>query len=117
MSKEFKRRLQEEAKKEHRSVTNYLEFALTGLWERRGSTAEDAELLEEENSVLSSRVLGCLLVYARFAGTGEQRGVSNRAAPEEVSYCHPAHSDLGAAKESGSVAQICEAFLEAGSVG
>ena len=44
VSKEFKRRLQEEAKKEHRSVTNYLEFALTGLWERRSSTAEDAEL-------------------------------------------------------------------------
>jgi len=48
VSKEFKRRLQEEAKKEHRSVTNYLEFALTALWERRGSTAEDAELSKKK---------------------------------------------------------------------
>ena len=30
---EFKRRLVEEAKKEHRSLTNYLEAALTRLWE------------------------------------------------------------------------------------
>jgi predicted HicB family RNase H-like nuclease len=48
VSKEFKRRLQEEAKKEHRSVTNYLEIALTGLWERRGSIAEDAELSKKK---------------------------------------------------------------------
>jgi len=33
VSLEFKRRLVEEAKKEHRSLTNYLEAALTRLWE------------------------------------------------------------------------------------
>jgi predicted HicB family RNase H-like nuclease len=44
VSKEFKRRLQEEAKKEHRSVTNYLEIALTGLWERRDSATADVDL-------------------------------------------------------------------------
>jgi len=48
VSKEFKRRLQEEAKKEHRSVTNYLEIVLTGLWERRGSKAEDTELWKKK---------------------------------------------------------------------
>jgi predicted HicB family RNase H-like nuclease len=47
VSKEFKRRLQEEAKKEHRSVTNYLEITLTDLWERR-VIAEDAELSKKK---------------------------------------------------------------------
>jgi len=44
VSKEFKRRLQEEAKKERRSVTNYLEIALTGLWERRDSAIANGDL-------------------------------------------------------------------------
>jgi len=35
VSSEFKRRLFEEAKEEKRSVTNYLEAALTQLWETR----------------------------------------------------------------------------------
>jgi predicted transcriptional regulator len=38
VSKEFKRRLREEAQKEHRSVTNYLEITLTQFWERRDAT-------------------------------------------------------------------------------
>jgi predicted HicB family RNase H-like nuclease len=37
VSAEFKRRLVEEAKKERRSLTNYLEIALTNLWEQQGS--------------------------------------------------------------------------------
>jgi len=35
VSAEFKRRLIEEAKKEHRSLTNYLEITLTKLWDER----------------------------------------------------------------------------------
>ena len=35
VSAEFKRRLIEEAKKERRSLTNYLETALTKLWEQQ----------------------------------------------------------------------------------
>ncbi len=37
VSAEFKRKLSEEAKKEHRSLTNYLETALTKLWEQQES--------------------------------------------------------------------------------
>ena len=37
VSPEFKRRLAEEAVKEKRSVTNYLEVVLTELWNRRDS--------------------------------------------------------------------------------
>ena len=35
VSAEFKRRLTEEAAKEKRSVTNYLEATLAKVWERR----------------------------------------------------------------------------------
>lgn len=35
VSPEFKRRLIEEAKKERRSVTNYLEVTLANLWKAR----------------------------------------------------------------------------------
>jgi predicted HicB family RNase H-like nuclease len=35
VSAEFKRRLIEEAKKERRSLTNYLETTLTKLWEQQ----------------------------------------------------------------------------------
>jgi predicted HicB family RNase H-like nuclease len=35
VSSEFKRRLMEEAAKEKRSVTNYLEATLTALWDRK----------------------------------------------------------------------------------
>jgi hypothetical protein len=38
VSADFKRRLTEEAKKERRSLTNYLETTLTKLWEQQGST-------------------------------------------------------------------------------
>jgi hypothetical protein len=37
VSVEFKRKLIEVAKKEHRSLTNYLETALTKLWEEQES--------------------------------------------------------------------------------
>jgi predicted HicB family RNase H-like nuclease len=37
VSAEFKRRLVEEAKKERRSVTNYIEAAMTELWCLKGS--------------------------------------------------------------------------------
>ena len=35
VSAEFKRRLMEEAAREKRSVTNYLEATITALWEQR----------------------------------------------------------------------------------
>ena len=35
VSSEFKRKLSEEAKKERRSLTNYLETALTRYWEQQ----------------------------------------------------------------------------------
>jgi hypothetical protein len=38
VSREFKRRLIEEAGKERRSLTNYLETTLTKLWEERELT-------------------------------------------------------------------------------
>jgi hypothetical protein len=37
VSAEFKRKLIEEAKKERRSLTNYLETALTRLWDQQES--------------------------------------------------------------------------------
>ncbi len=37
ISAEFKRRLVEEAKKEKRSVTNYIEAAITELWTLKAS--------------------------------------------------------------------------------
>jgi predicted HicB family RNase H-like nuclease len=37
VSAEFKRRLTEEAKKEKRSVTNYIEAAITELWTLKSS--------------------------------------------------------------------------------
>lgn len=37
---DFKRRLMEEAGKEKRSVTNYLEVVLTEVWERRNSWSQ-----------------------------------------------------------------------------
>jgi len=40
VSAEFKRRLVDEAAKERRSVTNYLEVTLTELWERRESKGQ-----------------------------------------------------------------------------
>jgi predicted HicB family RNase H-like nuclease len=39
VSLEFKRRLVQEAKKEKRSVTNYLEATLTQLWQQKDSRA------------------------------------------------------------------------------
>lgn len=41
VSSEFKRRLMEEAAKDKRSVTNYLEATLTALWDRRNSVAQE----------------------------------------------------------------------------
>jgi predicted HicB family RNase H-like nuclease len=41
VSAEFKRRLVDEAAKQKRSVTNYLEVTLTQVWERRGSKKQD----------------------------------------------------------------------------
>jgi predicted HicB family RNase H-like nuclease len=37
VSSEFKRRLTDEAAKEKRSVTNYVEVTLTALWDRKDS--------------------------------------------------------------------------------
>jgi len=38
VSVEFKRRLVEEARKEKRSVTNYIEAAITELWSHKSSS-------------------------------------------------------------------------------
>ena len=38
VSVEFKRRLMEEAKKEKRSVTNYIEATITELWSQKASS-------------------------------------------------------------------------------
>jgi hypothetical protein len=43
VSPEFKRRLIEEAAKEKRSVTNYLEVTLTDLWDRRGASLSEGK--------------------------------------------------------------------------
>ena len=40
VSADFKRRLNEEAAKEKRSVTNYLEVVLTEVWQQRESGAQ-----------------------------------------------------------------------------
>jgi predicted HicB family RNase H-like nuclease len=40
VSPDFKRRLAEEAAKEKRSVTNYLEVVVTAFWDRRDSKAK-----------------------------------------------------------------------------
>jgi len=43
VSAEFKRRLIEEAEKERRSLTNYLETTLSKLWEERELTTTKGE--------------------------------------------------------------------------
>jgi predicted HicB family RNase H-like nuclease len=43
VSSEFKRRLIDEAKKEQRSVTNYIEAALTELWALKASNITKAK--------------------------------------------------------------------------
>ena len=48
VSAEFKRRLTEEAKKEKRSVTNYLEATLTSLWKAKTSPAKGKGNKEQE---------------------------------------------------------------------
>lgn len=40
VSSEFKRRLMEEAAREKRSVTNYVEATLTALWDAKNSVAQ-----------------------------------------------------------------------------
>jgi predicted HicB family RNase H-like nuclease len=43
VSPDFKRRLIEEASKEKRSVTNYLEATLTRVWEQRSDVSAGAK--------------------------------------------------------------------------
>jgi predicted HicB family RNase H-like nuclease len=50
VSPEFKRRLIAEAKKEKRSVTNYLEVTLTSLWKQESSSKKKARKVTEEDS-------------------------------------------------------------------
>ncbi len=49
VSPQFKRRLNEEAKKEKRSVTNYLEVTLTNLWKQATSSKQGARKVPEED--------------------------------------------------------------------
>jgi predicted HicB family RNase H-like nuclease len=46
VSTEFKRRLVDEAAKEKRSVTNYLEVALTRMWEQRETRNDNKDKLK-----------------------------------------------------------------------
>jgi predicted HicB family RNase H-like nuclease len=48
VSAEFKRRLIEEAKKEKRSVTNYIEAAITELWTLKASGTTRTRTKKEE---------------------------------------------------------------------
>ena len=50
VSTEFKRRLIEEANKEKRSVTNYLEATLAGLWKQKAPPKKVARKVKEEDS-------------------------------------------------------------------
>jgi predicted HicB family RNase H-like nuclease len=43
VSAEFKRRLIEEARKEKRSVTNYIEAAITEFWSQKASSTSRAK--------------------------------------------------------------------------
>ena len=47
VSAQFKRRLMEEAKKEKRSVTNYLEATLHSLWKEKASPRKAARKINE----------------------------------------------------------------------
>jgi uncharacterized protein (DUF1778 family) len=49
VSADFKRRLVDEAAKEKRSVTNYLEVMLTMMWERGDAIADRRELSEQKS--------------------------------------------------------------------
>jgi hypothetical protein len=50
VSPEFKHRLIEEAEKERRSVTNYLEVTLASLWKLKASLKKGARKVKEEDS-------------------------------------------------------------------
>ena len=49
VSAQFKRRLMEEAKREKRSVTNYLEATLTSLWKVKSSPRNTAREIKEQS--------------------------------------------------------------------
>jgi hypothetical protein len=48
VSAQFKRRLMEEAKKEKRSVTNYLEATLASLWKAKVSRRKTAREIKDQ---------------------------------------------------------------------
>ena len=50
VSPEFKRRLIAEAKKEKRSVTNYMEVTLANLWKQESSCKKGARKVSQEDS-------------------------------------------------------------------
>jgi predicted HicB family RNase H-like nuclease len=50
VSPEFKRRLTVEAKKEKRSVTNYLEVTLANLWKQEASSKKRVSKVSEKDS-------------------------------------------------------------------
>jgi len=49
VSAQFKRRLMEEAKKENRSVTNYLEATLAHLWKAKEPPRKAAREIKEQS--------------------------------------------------------------------
>jgi predicted HicB family RNase H-like nuclease len=49
VSAQFKRRLMEEAKKEKRSVTNYLEVSLASLWKAQASPRKTTREIKEQS--------------------------------------------------------------------
>ena len=82
----FERKLIEEAKKEHRSLTNYLETTLTKLWEQQESG--DACLVQstarEVNHGLNSS--GCLAAMGRFlTGCTDTTRIGDAALADSIS--------------------------------
>ena len=56
VSSEFKRQLIEEAKKEKRSVTNYIEAKLTEFWKKEGGAAPTQARERRKGKPLASSV-------------------------------------------------------------
>jgi predicted HicB family RNase H-like nuclease len=50
VSPQFKRRLHEEAKKEKRSITNYLEVTLANLWKQTAFPEKAVRKMTDEDS-------------------------------------------------------------------
>ena len=108
VSADFKRRLTEEAAKEKRSVTNYLEVILTGLWgtARLPSPAESREACPKIDFLKRSarNLCSCRFCIKAASPKSRDRGKRNiliKLAPRHCgTCCHPLKNgiDVGKAK-------------------